>query len=79
MTIEYTKAGWPIAEWGRDVGVSRSTTYELLGAGRIKSVKLGAKRLITTSPRDFLASLEGPSDHPEAPGHYYRSNEPEAA
>jgi hypothetical protein len=33
--------------------------YELIAAGRIKSVKIGAARIITTRPVDFLASLTG--------------------
>jgi len=59
MTIEpkSSKAGWRIAEWHRDAGVSRSKTYELLEDGKIQSVKVGAARIITTSPAEFLASL----------------------
>ena len=59
-SIEYqpAKLGWRISEWGRSVGVSRATTYNLLNAGRISSVKLGCRAtIITTSPRDFLESL----------------------
>ena len=53
-----SKAGWRVPEWARDAGISRSYTYELLQAGRIKSVKVGAARVITTSPADFLAKLQ---------------------
>ena len=49
------KAGWRVGEWADDVGVSRSYTYELISAGTIKSVKIGAARIIVTPPRDFLA------------------------
>jgi len=35
-----------IADWVRITGVSRSVTYELLGTGRIKAIKLGNKTLI---------------------------------
>lgn len=52
-----TKAGWRIAEWCEDVGVSRSYTYELLSAKKINSVKAGAARIITTAPSDYLARL----------------------
>ncbi len=53
------KAGWRVPEWSAAVGVSRSLTYELMTAGKIASVKLGAARIITTTPRAFLASLAG--------------------
>jgi excisionase family DNA binding protein len=53
------KFGWKVKEWAHAVGVSRSYTYELLAEGRITSVKVGAARIITTHPRDFLsAALE---------------------
>lgn len=57
-----TKAGWRIDEWARDVGVSRSTIYELIGEKRISSVRLGGARIITTPPAKFLSSLtDGPA------------------
>lgn len=52
-----TKAGWRVSEWAADCGVSRAFTYNLLGAGRIDSVKVGSARIITTPPAAFLASL----------------------
>ncbi len=51
------KAGWRINEWGPAVGIGRSQVCELIAAGAIDSVKLGAARIIVTSPTDFLASL----------------------
>jgi hypothetical protein len=51
------KVGWREPEWSKAIGISRAKTYELLSAGEIASVKLGAARIITTSPEDFLASL----------------------
>jgi len=55
----HNKAGWRVNEWANDTGVSRSYTYELIAAQKIDSVKLGATRIITTAPKDFLASLRG--------------------
>ena len=47
-----------IADWVRITGVSRSVTYELLGTGRIKAVKLGNKTLIDfQSGLDYVRSL----------------------
>lgn len=51
------RAGWRVNEWAANVGISRALAYELLAAGRVKSVKLGAARIITTRPSDFLDAL----------------------
>lgn len=55
----YKQAGWSIPHWSSAIDVSPSYTRELVAAGRIKSVKVGSKRLITTDPAEFLASLDG--------------------
>jgi hypothetical protein len=52
-----SKVGWRISEWASDTGLSRAYVYLLLGAGTISSVKSGNARIITTSPKDYLASL----------------------
>ena len=54
---ENSKAGWRPTEWAGATGVSRSLVYQLLDANRIKSVKCGNARIITTPPATFLASL----------------------
>lgn len=51
--------GWSILAWGKAVGISRGSVYNLISAGRIDTVKFGVRRLIVTHPRDFLASLQG--------------------
>ena len=53
------KYGWKVNEWAEAAGISRAKTYLLLADGTISSVKLGAARIITTHPRDFLDSLGG--------------------
>jgi hypothetical protein len=53
------KCGWRVPEWAHAVGISRSSTYELLTEKTITSVKFGGARIITTSPEDFLKSLRG--------------------
>ena len=64
MPIPSTGLGhdWPrycsIADWARLSGVSQSVTYELLGDGKIKAVKLGNKTLIDVdSGLKYLSSL----------------------
>src|SRR4051794_40672105 len=52
-----SKAGWRVGEWSGDTGCSRSYTYELLAAKRIRFVKLGTMTIIVTPPAEFLASL----------------------
>ncbi|HEY3911582.1 MAG TPA: hypothetical protein VGM07_17100 [Stellaceae bacterium] len=54
------KFGWRISEWGPAVGVSRSLVHELIADGSIKSVKLGASRIVITPPDEFLKSLAEP-------------------
>jgi hypothetical protein len=52
------KFGWRVNEWSAAVGCSRASTYELIAAKKIASVKFGGARIITTHPSDFLASLQ---------------------
>jgi hypothetical protein len=61
--INADKVGWRVHEWADDVGLGRAFTYQLIGEGRIKSVKIGAARIITTPPADYLKNLaEGGDD-----------------
>lgn len=59
-----SKVGWSIDEWCQDSGLGRSTTYILLKRGEITSAKVGARRVITTNPAEYLASkaVEVPVD-----------------
>ncbi len=50
--------GWPVRDWKTATSLSHTTVYALIKSGRIDSAKFGAKRLILTSPADFLASLK---------------------
>lgn len=57
-STEVEKLGWRVNEWAAAVGISRASVYELIAAKTIASVKFGGARVITTLPRDFLASLK---------------------
>jgi excisionase family DNA binding protein len=57
------KVAWGINEWAHALGVSRSYVTSLIAANKIKSVKLGYKRLITTSPADFIKDLPSTTPH----------------
>ena len=51
------QVAWSVKHWCAATDLSPAYCYELLAAGKIEGVKIGGKRLITTPPRDFLASL----------------------
>lgn len=53
----HKKAGWRVPSWCAEVDCGRSFAYELIKENKISSVKLGAMRIITTPPAQFLASL----------------------
>ena len=57
-TKEVEKLGWRVNEWAVAVGISRASVYELIAAKTIASVRFGGARIITTHPKDFLASLQ---------------------
>lgn len=44
------------------LGIGRSKLYELLATGKIRSVKVGARRLVPESAiSQFIATLESPT------------------
>ena len=51
---EEERAGWRVDEWAELVGIGRSRTWELIKSGDVASAKVGAARIITESPREFL-------------------------
>jgi Helix-turn-helix domain len=53
------KCGWRVSEFAEAVGLCRATIYNLMSAGRLRSVKSGSARIILTAPAEFLASLAG--------------------
>ncbi|MEO5375636.1 MAG: hypothetical protein H7840_15430 [Alphaproteobacteria bacterium] len=57
--IDRDRYGWSINDWAKSTGISRASAYNLLAEGKITSVKYHSKRIVTTHPRDFLASLAG--------------------
>jgi hypothetical protein len=51
------KVAWSVKSWCAAVELSPAYCYELLAAGKIQSVNIGGKRLIITSPREFVVEL----------------------
>ena len=51
------RAGWKVSSWCEEADVSRASVYNLIAAGKLRSVKFGKSRIILTPPREFLESL----------------------
>jgi hypothetical protein len=47
---------WSVKRWCEETDLSRSFTYLLIRDQKLDTVKVAGKRLITTAPRDFIAS-----------------------
>ena len=62
MATKTDKVAWRPTEWAESVSLCRATVYKLMSAGKIKSVKNNISkhgaRFITTSPAEYMASLE---------------------
>ena len=55
-TSHPAKAGWRVSEWADAVGLCRASVYNLMANdATVTSVKVGAARIITISPADYLA------------------------
>jgi excisionase family DNA binding protein len=48
---------WTVRDWAEQTSLSKTYVYILINAGTIASVKAGKKRLITTSPIEYIQSL----------------------
>jgi hypothetical protein len=53
------KVGYTVNEWCHAAGLGRSKLYEMIADGAVQSVTVGRRRIITTTPADFLAALAG--------------------
>jgi excisionase family DNA binding protein len=52
----------PVEEAARLLGIGRTATYGLIRSGRINSVKLGRRRLVSRASIHALAADTGSSD-----------------
>ena len=53
------KAAYSIREFEHAVGISHSTTYELIGTGELKTFTIGKRRFISAGAlHDFIARRE---------------------
>ncbi len=57
MNTNATKAGWSVEEFVNATSICRTNVFSFIKSGQIKSVNVGRRRVITTPPGEFLASL----------------------
>lgn len=55
---ENGRVAWTVKEWGSATRLGKTKIYELIKEKQIRSVKSGVKRLITTSPGEYLNGLD---------------------
>lgn len=72
MSNESQRAGWGIKPWVQEIGKSRAWYYGLPPALQPFCVKVGASRIITESPRDYLQRVgkqvgPAPNRRPDLP------------
>jgi excisionase family DNA binding protein len=53
-----TRSAFSVVDFARNLGISRSSVYKLLSAGRIRSFKIGARRLIPAIELKHLLSAD---------------------
>jgi hypothetical protein len=56
--VVHAPAAWRVSGWLEEVPISRTKLYAEIGAGRVRTVKVGAATLIVTSPTSYLAALQ---------------------
>ncbi len=57
---EVSRRAFSIDEFSKRWGWGKNKTYELIDSGKLKSVKLGRRRVITVQQEaEFTADLEG--------------------
>lgn len=52
-----SKVGWSVEQWSHDTSICRASVWTLISSQKIKSVKHGARRIILTTPDEYLTSL----------------------
>lgn len=47
MTSQTLRRAWSIDEWRAMYGLGRNSTYNLINSGKLKTIKVGRRRLVT--------------------------------
>lgn len=57
--IPATRCGYPVPEAAAQIGVSRAEVFKLIGSGRLRSFRVGRRRLVSAEAiRDFIRGAE---------------------
>ncbi len=51
------KVAWTVDEWKAATGLGNTTVFELLRRKELRSVAVGRRRLVLTSPAEYLNGL----------------------
>jgi len=51
------RVAWSIKDWAAAVSISRVTVHRLVKANAIRSTLMGRKRLILTTPEEYVEGL----------------------
>jgi len=56
---DHDKVAWSVKGWCAATSLGSTTVHGLIAAQKIRSVKAGKKRLIITTPAEYIAGLRG--------------------
>jgi len=70
-----TRVAWSVKDWATAVSVSRVTVHRLVRANAIRSKLMGRKRLILTTPEEYVDGLNGATTVVELPAIAARENQ----
>jgi len=57
MSPPVTRVAWSVKDWAAAVSVSRVTVHRLIKADAIRTTLMGRKRLILTTPEEYVENL----------------------
>ncbi len=55
MSTPENRAAWQIDDFVYSTGICRTKVFEFIKTGELPTVKVGKRRLILKSPKDFLS------------------------
>jgi hypothetical protein len=57
LKLNEEKVAWRVKEWAASVGLGQTKVFALIRDNRIRAAMIDGRRLILTSPADFVKSL----------------------
>lgn len=59
VTPPATRCGYPVAEAAAQIGVARDQTFKLIAAGKLRSFRVGRRRLVSQEAiQEFIRAAE---------------------